>query len=584
MLSLLISLLTFVALAVTAFGFGRPLWRWIGSDDDALSAVLFSVGLGLTAVGLIVLGFAAFGVLTSAVLGVTTMLGCCWGLVEIAFWCIPNGEPADRSADESKRFSWASRPVDHWSPPSTWLLAVVLSAAIVAIAASLIDALTPPTAEDAGFVSLETAKRWLVERRLVGPPRLVDVWHGWALAFDGDGVCARLIHWGFGLLFTLASVVMAAPLVGRRWAWIVGGVVALTPAVNRQMGCATDCLAMAAMGALAMTAWWQAVLHGGDARWFVAAGLMTGAAMAVDAAVLALVGGLAVTWAWAFVGWSEQRRSLLLGAAVFGLAALGVALPAGVWRWWGEGLGTTTCGIRWFGLLECSAWVWCEHLGWIGLAALPCAFWVRRLRGLGVVLSVAVIYAVSVMTLTDDVRRLLLVVPLCGTAAVWTIVEMRRLPRRTQWIAAAAVGVMMACQWTDSVVRSFDGPAVALGLEDREAFLLRREPVYQAAAVANRVLRPTARLLSQDVRTFYFNCRVTCEKSLARPLAVDESASETARRLCDSGFTHVLLVDDQSNGARSPLGRVAQNALTLTDYRVRMADGASRHYRLVALR
>ncbi|MEN6407627.1 MAG: hypothetical protein ABFC77_14290, partial [Thermoguttaceae bacterium] len=546
MLSPLISILTLVALAVAAFGFGRPLWRWIGSDDDALAAVLFSVGLGLVAVGLLLLGLGAFGMLSPAAIGVATMLGCCWGLVEIAFWCIPNAEPADDSSDPSERSPWSSGPVDRWPPPSAWWSAVVLGAATVVVAASLIDALTPPTADDAAFASLESAKRCLLEGRLVGPTRLVDAWHCWTLAFDADGVCARLVHWGVGLLFLLTSVVLASPLVGRRRAWLVAGLVALTPAINGQMGSLACGLTLAAMCVLAMTAWWQAVLHGGDHRWFVAAGLTAGAALAVDGAALWLIAALAVTWSWAVAGRSEQRNLLLRGAAVFALAALGVALPAGIGA--GEGLSFSWAmrRVEWLGLSGLSASAWSEHLGLVALAALPAVFWMRRLRGLGVVLSVAAVYVAAVVLLANDARLLFPAVPLFAAAAVWVMAEMRRLPRRAQWIAASALGLMLACQWTDSVVRSFEGPAAALGLEDREDYLLRREPVYQAAAIANRVLRPDARLLSQDARTFYFNCRVTCETSLPRPIAAN--GSDAARRLCDDGFTHVLLVDNESDG------------------------------------
>ena len=90
----LISLFAFIALSIAAFGLGRPLLRWIGAaDDDRLAVVAFSIGLGLTVAGTVLLLLGLAGVLYLPLLGVLTMLCCCWGLVEIGLVWFRMKEP-----------------------------------------------------------------------------------------------------------------------------------------------------------------------------------------------------------------------------------------------------------------------------------------------------------------------------------------------------------------------------------------------------------------------------------------------------------------------------------------------------------
>ena len=170
--------------------------------------------------------------------------------------------------------------------------------------------------------------------------------------------------------------------------------------------------------------------------------------------------------------------------------------------------------------------------------------------------------------------------------------ELGRFPRPARAGAAAAVAVMLAGHLAVSLVRSPEALGVALGLEDREDYLLRHEPTYLAATLANHLLRSNGHLLSQEPGSFYFDCPVTWENSLEGTWG-DPSPSlsvrETVVRLRRAGFTHLLLAETAahpSRGAPSPLRRVAdaETTVPVTDYCFRTADGNVRHYRLVVLR
>jgi hypothetical protein len=428
---------------------------------------------------------------------------------------------------------------------------------------------------------LESAKRFLVEHRLTrlpaanptARPLLVDMWYLWALVFDG-GVCARLVHWGLGILLMLATVLLATPRLGRPWAWVAGGLVVLTPAVNQQMSLPAESVALAAFCTLALAAWCQAVLDGGGRRWLIVAGLMAGGAFGVHYAAALMAPALAAAWAWSALRRIERRRRLLHGAAVMILVALGGAL---LYR-----LLLLGPAARSACLASLS-----DYLGAAPLAAAPGLLLARRLRGLGMLLLAAMVYATLSFSLGGDARLLFPAIPVLSLGAVWVWIEIVRFPRLAQRIAAAALAVAIASSIALSLLRLPDALAVALGLEERDEYLLRHEPTFVAATIANHALRSDARLLSQERQAFYFDCPVTWEPSLGTTIP-DETLSvpETVERLRRAGFTHLLLAETaaEPRPVTSSLRRVGDARPSLTDYSFRTADGSVRHYRLVMLR
>ena len=168
---------------------------------------------------------------------------------------------------------------------------------------SLVGALAPPTAGDALCYHLDLPKRFLAEHALCYPPYsdnatfplLVEMWYLWGLALDG-AVAAQLVHWTLGILLALAAVVLARPILGRAWAWIVGAVVVLVPGVNNQMTAPLNDLGLAVLTTLALAAWWRATVGMEGRRWFLLAGLAGGGALGTK--YLALVFALAVAATW----------------------------------------------------------------------------------------------------------------------------------------------------------------------------------------------------------------------------------------------------------------------------------------------
>jgi len=646
MLLSLLSLLAFCCLAMASFGLGRPIVRGLGvGEEDRLSAAVWSLAIGAIAGGMLLVGLGLLGALYVSVIGAMTMAACFWGLGEALRGLLAAGDEVLRKLTDGSPEEPESAATP-WASPPGWLLGGVLLLGGLACFGSLLSALAPPTAGDALYYHLELPKRFLVEHRFVDLPYhdnatfplLAEMWYLWALAIEG-GVCAQLVHWGMGILLALATVLLATPILGRRWAWVAGAVVVLTPGINNQMTAPMNDVALAAMTTLALAAWWQAVVAQRGRRWFVLAGLAAGAALGTKHLALVFAAAWATTWIWAVLqrdkrGHGEQRRLLLQGAAIVAVVALSVG---GIWylraAWYrgnpvfpflsevfGSGgmaevprLETLPASKSPLGRhpvkLAVAPWhvtMQPEHFGGRGnrlgvllLAALPGLWFCRRLRGLGLLLAVAAAYGVLWFMLRQNVRFLYPAVPPLCVAAVWVWIEMRRFPKLPRCLATASFTLVLIAMAAVPLVRARKHVAVAVGIEDREQYLLREEPTYRAAAVANVLLQPDDHILSQDYRAFYFDHRVTRENVFRRRTRYDENLSDPAelgRWLRHAGFTHLLLAETVAGEGiqyDSTLSRLADAQLSthaaddlckLTEYLFEDSDGAVRRYRLVELR
>lgn len=644
MLAQLQSIFAFCTLGLAAFGLGRPILRGLGvGQEDRLSVGVWSVALGLIAAGTLLLGLGLLGGLYVPVIGVVTMAACFWGLGEIirsrlrvageeALWP-DDAHPSP--ADEPEEAPWA--------PPARWLRHGVLGAAAAAALGSLFGALAPPTAGDALCYHLELPKCFLAEHRVFYLPchdnstfpLLAEMWYLWGLALDG-GVCAQLIHWGLGILLALATVVLATPILGRPWARVAGAVVLLTPGVNNQMTAPLCDVALAALTTLALAAWWQGTVARQDRRWFLLAGLAAGGALGTKYLALVFAAAMGLTWIWAMARRAGQRRFLLEGAAVVTVVAVSIGGPWYARAAWHRGnpvfpfLGEVFDGEAFDGHataavpsetlprsksplgrgplgLAIAPWQVTMHperfggrghqLGVLLLAALPGVVLCRRLRGLDCLLGVGLGYFVLWYLLRQNVRFLFPVVAPLAVVAVWVWIEIRRFPRAARSIAVVTFAGVLLAMTAAALVRCRDKLAVAVGLEDREDYLLRHEPTYRAAAIFNALASQGDRLLSQDYRAFYFNAPVTRENVYRRYTHYDRQIADSAglgRRLRAAGFTHLLLAEtltDDDGGYDPTLSRLADaqqtaggaELLTLDEYRFTDSDGIVRHYRLLKL-
>ncbi|MBN1587899.1 MAG: glycosyltransferase family 39 protein [Pirellulales bacterium] len=624
-----VSILTLATLILAAYGAGRPAVRGLRvAEGDTLTATVWSLAVGLVIWGsaLAVLGLA--GGLSRPLIVTVSLAAAFWGLIEVALVYL--------KAVERRTEPAASDVDDDVSPGGTvpaWLKRGVLILAIVAVTGSLIGALAPPTAGDALCYHLELPKRFLEAGSLVYLPYhdnstfplLVEMWYLWALAL-GNAVTAQLMHWAVGVLFALATVVLARPILGRRWAVLAGAVAVLTPGVNNQMTAPMNDVALAVFAALCLAAWWRAVVDDEGFGWLILSGVAAGGALATKYLAMVFGVGVAVSWLWMLARRRDRRRLLLGGAAVVAVVAAGVS---GLWyvrAAWHRGnpvypffsqafangqLGAETVatlpegksplGRGPVGLLT-APWQLTMHperfddrghqLGVLFLAVLPGLCLARRLRGLGTLLVVGAVYVVVWYFLRQYSRFLFPVVPILSVAVVWVWMEMRRFPRGALACAIGVQAVILAVFAFNSMDRSKQALAVAIGVESREDYLTRCEPTFGVATLANLMLRPGERILSQDCRLFYFDAPIMQEKVFRRARHYERAVTEPgdlSRVLRQAGFTHLLLAENNSaRGERfdSTLARLAQQDPTtepLVRCRAMDADGAVRCYRLVKL-
>jgi hypothetical protein len=632
MLDQLISIIAFVGLTLAAFGAGRPLVRGLRIDEeDRLSTVVWSIALGLIVAGLLLAGLGLLSLLYVPLIVVLTVVAAAWGVWEIV---------RERLQSESPRSEPDEEPVaELGGEPSRLLVCCLAVVAFLACVGSLIGALAPPTAGDALCYHLELPKAFLLEHKLAYLPYndnstfplLTEMWFMWGLA-TGGAVCAQLVHWGLGILLAAAAVLLAVPIIGRRWALAAGVVVLLTPGINNQMTAPLNDVALAAMTTLALAAWYRAVVDDHGRRWLLVAGIAGGAAMATKYIAVVFAAAVAVTWIWAMVRRKSQRHFLLEAVAVVAVVAVSIG---GLWyvraAWHrgnpvypflGEVFRTAASEPsketlppsksplgRGLDGLAVAPWQVTMHperfggrghqLGVLLLAVLPGLLLARKLRGLGILLVIAAAYFVFWFMLRQNVRFLFPIVPLLSVALVWVWMEMSRLGRRPRMVATMVLAGTIIVLAVVPLKRSRAQFRVAVGLEDREDYLLRNEPAYRAAAVANALIKPHERMLSQDYRAFYFNNRVTRENIYRRVEHYDRQVkkpSDLSDHLLAAGFKYVLLaetipidpthydptlsrlVDAQ---LRSP---AAEKLLTVAEYQTSDAEGLTRRYRLMMLR
>ena len=630
MLESCISLLTLATLSLAAYGVGRSVVRGLGvAEHDTLTASVWSLAVGLIAWGSALAVLGLVGGLYRPLIVVLTLAAALWGLAEIVRGLLAASEQANTPKSLS---NIGNVEVVTTSGPPNWLRRGLLILAMVTAAGSLVGALAPPTAGDALCYHLELPKRFLESGSLVYLPYhdnstfplLVEMEYLWAMSLDG-AVAAQLMHWAMGILFALAAVVLARPILGNGWATLVGVVALLTPGVNNQMTAPMNDVALALFTTLCLAAWWRAVYSEEDSRWYVLSGLAAGGALGTKYIALVFALAMGAAWLWIFYRRAKQRRSLVVGSLVIAVFAVSVS---GLWyvrAAWHRGnpvypflaelqsggassdamatlpeskspLGRGPAGLAiapWQVTMRPELHGGRGHqLGVLFLATLPVLCVARRLRGLGVLLIVAGAYAVVWFLLRQNVRFLFPIVSLLSVALVWAWIEMRRFPSKALVCAAIVQAVVLSVFALNAIERSQHALAVAIGIESRDDYLARHEPTFGIASLANTLLRPGDRILSQDARLFYFNAPITQERVFRRASHYDQHVARPGdldRELREAGFTHLLLVktDNPDNDDFDPvLPRLVEKdpyLEAMVPCVVQDPDGAKRHYRLVKL-
>ncbi len=634
MLAQLQSLLTLALMAVAAYGLGLAMLRGLRLDvQDRASEIVFSITLGLIGAGTVLAVLGLVGLLYAPFIGVLTLAA--------AFWTIgtclqPRPFASDRSTSELDSDADATRPSDA-SPPN-WLLCFAVFASVVAALGALVGAAAPTTAGDALCYHLELPKAFLADHRLAFYPYsenstfplLVEMWFLWAMALDGP-VAAGLVHWMLGVLFAGATLVLAAPIVGKRWAWIAGCIALLVPGVTNQMTAPMNDLGLALTTTVALAAWWRAVMLEEGRRWLIVAGVAAGGALATKYLALLFAVAMAAGCLWVARRKGHKRKLVLESIAVIAVVAVSTA---GMWyvrAAWHRGnpvhpfltevfvsespiytdahetlpasksrLGRTVWGpvtAAWHVTMDPDRLGGRGHQpGVLFLALLPGLLLVRKLRGLGTLLVIGVAYWLVWYLLRQNVRFLFPVIPIGAVAAVWVMAEMERFPASARWAGTGLACAILAAYTVVAATRCQEQLAVATGLESRDEYLTKAEPTWEAAAASNASFGEHGHLLSLDYRAYYFDCAVTREKVYRRYTGYDravEKPEQLIPLLRKAGFTHLLLAENLKQegvqfdptlpqlvaDCRAVRGKGALPVLW--DYTFDDVDGGRRQYQLV---
>jgi hypothetical protein len=546
MLDLSQSMLAVMVIALAAFGIGRTLLRILKwPDKDVLDITVWSLAIGLLAAGAGLLCLALGGWLSETSVLFLSLGGVLGGLVELA--CLAAGRRRSIRMETgwlAGRDSLANHRVES--------LAAAVAATV--LGATFVRALAPPLDSDVLSRSLAVPKELLLSHgeRLseTNIPNLSQFWSLWALALDGP-VAANLLHWGLGVLTLLAIVLLARPLLGRRLGWMAGGTAMIVPAIQHELGVPLEGISLAFVVALALAAAQRTLMEFEQRRAALAAGLMAGAATAIDPAGLLFATALLVAAAHAVLGKRPVAVELRGELLRMMLAMLAIVLP------WAACGGLMTPGR--------GPLISLTSLGPVFAIAAGGLIFARRLRGLPWHLLVLLVYVAGALALGSGGAAWAPLVPLGGILVVWTWHEMQRLPTGLRSSVAGLVLAIVAVDLAELVRTVAPCLGVALGCQTREAFLLDHEGSYRAAALLGAISHPEQRLLLVDANSLYFPCsthRRDPALNRAKPESRERLFLEEAHR---AGASFVLLAEPArtTDEANSPADSTAMLAWPL---------------------
>jgi hypothetical protein len=592
-----------LAILAAALGLGRAVWG-MGRlpRRDPLGDALGSLLLGMVLAAAILAALGLCGLLRPPLLAVLTTAGCFAAIGHFVAERLsarrlgPKGDGDEARSLEAPGEGAASEPLE--PKVAGWMLCLAAVAGVMAAGAALPRALAPPLSSDGIPSALVAAKEALRDGRPPPPddaPRQASfaapLWFAWAMALDGP-VAAQMLDASFGVALALAAAALARTVLGRRGAWLTAAVVLIAPGVVAAMGRLTPELPAAVPATLAVAAWWRWAVNREGAPSLALAGLLLLVAGAVAPMVAVVTAaGLSGATGWiAAQRFDPRRRAVLVGFA----GAVALAVCAAI-RWSSPEGPPGAEGIVSPAPFFAGAAMFAVP-GMFCAAALPGLLIARRLRGLAPLLAPGVGY-LAVWWAWRGAPGLLPLVPILSAAAVWSVVELRRLPAGPARLSAAALGAIVAASAVAPWLSAGDRLGVALGREPRDDYLRRREPSYMAAEVANLMLAPDSCILSTEPATFYFERRVVDEPGFRRRTGYDRPAADAGTlrlRLGSAGVTHLLLAEPLAPGATRPtLGHLvdaqpdcdgAERLLVLTEYVYRPTDGPPRRYRLIRLR
>ena len=571
-----LTLLLMAITAVLAHGLGEKLLHLLAPPDlTRLEGSVFSLALGLGALGYLMFGLGMIGLLntawiTGSILGLSLWVGPQWraapGRVRRALSAI---HAAWRSAEPLARIS-------------------AVLAAVIGILA-FIHSLSPPWDYDGLMYHLVGPQLFLREGRIlpypdnwyVNAPFTLEMVFSLGMAY-GDDVFPKLIHFSSAVLLVLATYAAGRRWLGERGGWLSAAILLGVPTLPIWASFAYIDLGWALYEFLALVAglvWWQSRSR----RWLGMSAVFIGLAMGTK--YLGLM-GLAVLGVFvALAAAREGRTGWLRTVGGFGLIA---ALVGGPWYlknliWFGnpvfplyfggpgwpsERLSLYNAYLSSFGTgrgllayLLIPFNVYARHalfgtmMNRIDVPALIFPILLAyplmpRHRVISLILWMALARVVLWAFGSQQIRFLLPIYP--GLAVSAAYVASNLVPRK-QWrlpwpmfLPLLSVALMVPTLFYQVVVQAQFNPALAaIGAESRREFLSRALGDFEAVRFVEEELPGTARaLLLGDGRGYYCPDRCLPDPDHFRwsaEIAALEGEEALAGWFADRGITHVLL-------------------------------------------
>lgn len=288
----------FLAVAIVSLGavIGLRVLGFFAPFEDSLEKLAFATGIGLGSISYATFGLALTGLVYP------------WALILLFLLLAIAARPRWREGVQLFREAWRSL-----TPSHRWEKGIAL--VIVALALfSLLQALTPATDYDGLVYHLTAPKTYLTEHRLVSFPLIPqanfpatgEMLYTIALGL-GSPMTAKVIHFSFVLLTSIAAFSMARRFLNREVAWLTLAVLWSIFIFALEAGWAYTDLIWTFYEFLALYAFllWR---ESGDRRWLLGSGIFMG--LALGTKYLALQGFTLLFVTIAFSSWQSNQGRL----------------------------------------------------------------------------------------------------------------------------------------------------------------------------------------------------------------------------------------------------------------------------------
>jgi hypothetical protein len=406
-------------------------------------------------------------------------------------------------------------------------------------------------------------------------PLVTELIYAPALEFRGPVVC-RWLAWALGLSFAANVTALARPSLGCR-AWWAGTIAMLVPAVSNGMSAPLNDVSLAAFGTAALFAWTR-FLDRPSVSAAVVAGIYAGLAIGVKYPALVLWGLLVVaTLLGGLIHRSTNPRPGM--ARWVAMATLYTMAAVSVGGWWylrayhhtgnpvypffrqafGSGLDEVLAPIK--RPMAVTAWnlplalgplslqpdrfdSFSHQFGPVFLLFLPAALLERLPRRVLGLAGLAYLFLLLCLTQRQSTRFVLIAlgplsIAVAAGASTWC--DRKTVAARLKMAVLLAV---LGLEAGLAMARGRHVLGLVVGRESALALLARREPTYVVGQWVARNLPATARLIGQDHRGFYMPRPYAMELAHRRRTGLGrpgQSPGEIVARLCEAGFTHLML-------------------------------------------